>query len=412
MKYGFAILALVLGLLPPLSAHEPSGGAAIYKKAIPSVVWIHSTRSNGMATGSGALIDKDARLVLTNYHVVEENPKATIFFPQFRDGSPIPEKVYYTDRTARLGINGKVLALDKGADLAIIQLESVPKTIPAIPLAKGSPGPGDTVHSIGNPGKSGALWGYVKGGVRNVYRKKWKADLGKKVVTFEAKVIETDSATNPGDSGGPLLNDKGELVGVTQGGATNAQLVSFFIDLSEVKQLLATRPIREAITSAGTSTTTAAPPPAPKAVTRRETPLPVNDAGKLWDDATLNGVQEIVAGLHTRKLDVKVETLTAAPQEWIAKAKSGTAEDRTRLFREYTAEQMKKNSADGVAIVICLDPRFIHVDIPEKWRSRFPEKYAGKIGEAMVSAMREKKPNEGILAAVKLIQEGLKDDKK
>ena len=63
--------------------------------------------------------------------------------------------------------------------------------------------------------------------------------------TFEAKVVETDSATNPGDSGGPLLNAKGELVGVTQGGAINAQLVSTFIDVSEVKSLLTTKAVKD-----------------------------------------------------------------------------------------------------------------------------------------------------------------------
>src|SRR5262249_44416602 len=53
--------------------------------------------------------------------------------------------------------------------------------------------------------------------------------------------IETSSGTNKGDSGGPLLNDKCELVGVTQGfvvGGDDARPVSLFIDVSEVKNLL------------------------------------------------------------------------------------------------------------------------------------------------------------------------------
>jgi hypothetical protein len=402
------LLAFALPV-PTLVAQEPAGGAAIYKKAIPSVVWIHSTRPNGLATGTGALIDKDAKLVLTNFHVVEENPKATIFFPQFRDGSPIPEKQYYTDRTARLGISGRVIALDKSADLAVIQLESVPKDVAGISLAAVSPGPGDTVHSIGNPGKSGALWGYVKGGVRNVYRKKWKAELGKnKIATFEAKVIETDSATNPGDSGGPLLNDKGELVGVTQGGASNAQLVSFFIDLSEVKQLLATKPIRDARGASAKPTPT---PPAPVAK-QREMPLTVLDGGKVFDESTLKTVNGLVAELHKKKLDVLIETMSAAPAEWIDKAKKGTAEDRARLFREYAAERLKTEKADGVTIFICLDPRYVLVDIPDKWKSRFPEKHATKVADALMGGLKEKKFNEGISAAVKVLSEGFKEDKK
>ena len=111
-----------------------------------------------------------------------------------------------------------------------------------MPLAAESPDPGQTVHSLGNPGRSGALWVYTPGKVRQVYSKTWKAKLDDRTHTFEARVIETDSPTNPGDSGGPLVNDKGELVGVTEGGATDAQLLSLFVDLSEVKKLLRRRP--------------------------------------------------------------------------------------------------------------------------------------------------------------------------
>ena len=73
---------------------------------MPSVVWVHSTRGRGLATGSGSLIDRGRRLVLTNYHVVEDNPRANVFFPAFRDGQPVSEKKYYLDRASRLGIPG------------------------------------------------------------------------------------------------------------------------------------------------------------------------------------------------------------------------------------------------------------------------------------------------------------------
>ena len=104
----------LLALLPVPSfvlAQEATGGAKVYKQSILSVVWIHSTRPNGLATGSGSLIDAERRLVLTNFHVVEENAKVMVFFPAFREGQPIPEKQYYADRVKRLGVPGKVVAL-------------------------------------------------------------------------------------------------------------------------------------------------------------------------------------------------------------------------------------------------------------------------------------------------------------
>jgi S1-C subfamily serine protease len=108
-----------------------------------------------------------------------------------------------------------------------------------MPLARASIGPGQRVHSVGNPGRSGGLWLYTSGMVRQVYRKEWSVRSGDRKFDFRARVVETSSPTNAGDSGGPLVNDRGELVAITQGGAADAQLLSFFIDVSEVKTFLA-----------------------------------------------------------------------------------------------------------------------------------------------------------------------------
>lgn len=378
----------------PAAAQEVAGGAKVYKAAVPSVVWVHSTRPNGLATGSGSLIDKERRLVLTNYHVVEENPKATIFFPAFRDGHPIPERTYYSDRAARLGIAGKVVAVDKSADLAVIQIEKVPEEVKAIPLAAGSPDPGDNVHSIGNAGKSGALFGYVKGTVRQSYRKKWKAELAKgKVLNFEAKVIETDSPTNPGDSGGPLLTDKGELVGVTQGGAINANSVSTFVDVSEVKQLLATRAIKDLKGD-----------PVTVAVAKRDKPLAVADGAKLFSADAVKAANEALADLFKKDLDVLIETYPAAPADWIEKAKAAKAEDRTKMFREWAEARLKAENARGLAVTVCMDPRFITIELPEAVKAKFPADFAKKLGDAVRTALKEKKNDEALAEVVKLLK--------
>ena len=87
-----AIVGLTAALLAPtVPAQEPAGGAKVYRQAIPSVVWVRSDRDRGWASGTGTVIDRDRRLVLTNYHVVGDNPKATAFFPVLRDGRPVPE---------------------------------------------------------------------------------------------------------------------------------------------------------------------------------------------------------------------------------------------------------------------------------------------------------------------------------
>jgi hypothetical protein len=397
-----ALLALTAASFPALAAaQEPAGGAKIYRQAVPSVVWVHSARDRGLATGSGSLIDRDRRLVLTNYHVVEDNPRAKVFFPAFRDGLPVSERTYYLDRADRFAIPGRIVAVDKQADLALLQLDRLPDDVPAIPIAAASPAPGENVHAIGNTGKSGALWGYVKGTVRQVYRKKWKAQLDRtRVLTFEARVIETDSPTNPGDSGGPLLNDRGELVGVTQGGAVNAQLVSTFVDVSEVKQLLNREEVRKI------------KPDRPAADAARTAPLPVSDAAKLFSPAAVKAAAEAVAELHRGGLDLLIETHPSAPAELVEKLKSAQGDARQTLFREWASARLRAADVDGVAILVSLDPRYVAVEIDNATKGKFPEGYAQAVADALLKGLREKDPDAGLAAAVKLVREGYRGAKK
>jgi len=239
------IALLVVCFLPALAAAEEN----VYKKGLKSTAWIvqevgrTGTRVS-LRTGSGAVIDVQKRLVLTNYHVVGDQKEAMILFPMFDKGTLIPERDRYMDliRTGK-GIKAKVLFAEQSKDLAVIQLESLPPGTPTVRLAKDSPSPGDRVHSIGSPGISAGLFNYTDGSVKIVVHRDIRAKRGpgEPDLLVSAKMIETSSGTNKGDSGGPLLNDKCELVGVTQGyvvGGDDARPVSLFIDVSEVKNLL------------------------------------------------------------------------------------------------------------------------------------------------------------------------------
>jgi tetratricopeptide (TPR) repeat protein len=128
-----------------------------------------------------------------------------------------------------------VVASDPTRDLVLIKLDSLPNDVTALKTARNAAEPSDRVHSVGNPGASDAFWVYTSGTVRQVYRNKFQYQDGQKV---EAQVIETQSPLNPGDSGGPVVNDRGEVVGVNAAGKANAQLVSLCIDVTEVNALL------------------------------------------------------------------------------------------------------------------------------------------------------------------------------
>jgi predicted Zn finger-like uncharacterized protein len=226
-------------------APAPSGGGSavasgkdVNEYVLKSVAWVLARHRDGAATGAGSLIDRGNRLVLTNYHVVHGGLEFVVFFPSYtNDGKLIREREWYErhwQENPNSAIHGRVVSRDERRDLALIQVDRLPESVEALPIAAGSPAVGETVHSVGNPGASGGLWGYTSGTVRNVYHKKWQAGRPPTLLlNLEAEVVETSNPTNPGDSGGPLVNGRGEMVGVTQGGSTQGNLVSFFIDRGE-----------------------------------------------------------------------------------------------------------------------------------------------------------------------------------
>ncbi len=232
------LVALILAAAPIRAGESERTPGDIYRQASQGTAWVHTQKRQG----TGWLADAERRLVVTNYHVVGGEEAATVVFPDRRDGKLIAESRYYRDNESSLlrkglAFKGRVVASDKTRDLALIKLDSLPSDVLALKMAHDEPGPSDRVHAVGNPGASDAFWVYTTGTVRQVYRNKFQYEDGQKV---EARIIETQAPLNPGDSGGPVLNDRGEVVGVNAAGKPNAQLVSLCIDVTEVKALMDT----------------------------------------------------------------------------------------------------------------------------------------------------------------------------
>lgn len=272
-----------------LSAGFVSAEENVYKKGLRSTVWIvQPVGSDRLRTGSGSLIDVQQKLILTNYHVVGDVDKAFVMFPIIdKKGKLTPERnVYLQLLEASAAIEGKVIARLPDKDLALIQLQikSLPPGTPAVKVAKESPSPGDRVHSIGSPGLSGALFNYTDGSVKSVYQKSWRAmrmPNDPMPLEITAKVIETSSSTNKGDSGGPLFNDKCELVGVTQGilSGDGVRPISYFIDVGEVRAMIDVLVKKKKIRPIKATFVAAADSAAPKPMTTANT-QPADSATK------------------------------------------------------------------------------------------------------------------------------------
>ncbi len=242
-----ALLVGVLGLCSAGSGQPPGAAARkpgnpVYRKVAPSTVAFAGPR--GAAIGSGVLIDADRRLVLTAHHVVnavaDGRLRVGVFFPR-RDGARVVTDAYEYAKAYRkdpdsLIIGGKIVAFDPVKDLALVQLDRVPDGIKAIPLAADEPEPGETIHVIGNStGGRGGVFGYNRGYVRNAFLH------GKGAYCFFALCHQ--SPTNRGDSGGPVVNDDGELVAIISHGTTGSgdveQVVDYSVHLRELRAFVA-----------------------------------------------------------------------------------------------------------------------------------------------------------------------------
>jgi S1-C subfamily serine protease len=194
--------------------------ASVYESVGPSVVTILT--SSGL--GSGWVYNTDGYIV-TNAHVVGSEKKVEVDFP---DGT----KVY-----------GNVAGLDQNTDLAVIKVP-----LPAAQLHPLSLGDSDSlkvgqsVSAIGNPEMMlGSMSTGIVSAVGRSLPSHAQASGGNHYAAGD--IIQTDTLVNPGNSGGPLLNLDGQVVGViwelqldTQSGASTG--IGYAISINTVKRVI------------------------------------------------------------------------------------------------------------------------------------------------------------------------------
>ena len=165
--------------------------------------------------GTGFIVSEEG-MILTNSHVVsDEEADYTVFT---NDGKKYP---------------AKVLARDTFRDLAVIKIESQ-KSFPVAKLGDSDKLQiGQTVIAIGNA--LGEFRNTVSVGVISGLGRTVTASGGGIIETLE-DVIQTDAAINKGNSGGPLLNLKGEVIGVNFAMAEAAENIGFAIPINKAKK--------------------------------------------------------------------------------------------------------------------------------------------------------------------------------
>jgi S1-C subfamily serine protease len=203
---------------PATSAPAASGSdetiSAIYRNAAPGVVTV--TRGNGQ--GSGFVIDRQG-YILTNAHVIDASGAINV---SFSNG----------DR-----VDAQLVGADQSTDVALLKVNEPADALRPIPLGDSSTlQVGDPVVAIGNP------FGYdrtITSGIVSAVARQIESPNGYPI----NNAIQTDAAINHGNSGGPLLNMQGEVIGISSqiaDSGVNANVgVGFAIPINLVKSVAA-----------------------------------------------------------------------------------------------------------------------------------------------------------------------------
>lgn len=221
---GFALVAVAIGVASAAStalviprASAPTGGgsvtlataaaaverpagsiADIAARVLPSVVSIDVRVATGGETGSGIVIDESG-YILTNNHVVSmASDDAADVSVVFDDG---------------LGTRapGRVIGRDPATDLAVVKVDGVEGLTVASLGDSDALQAGDTVIAIGSPL---GLTGTVTTGIVSALHRAVRLGSVGSVADAVIDAIQTDAAVNPGNSGGPLVDATGAVIGI------------------------------------------------------------------------------------------------------------------------------------------------------------------------------------------------------
>jgi S1-C subfamily serine protease len=198
-----SIVAAMASATPP-----PANSRLVYQVILPSLVFIQTQATDadgeeGFGVGSGVVVNGNGD-ILTSLHVVDEASAIEI---TFADG---------TQATA------EIISTDPANDIAVLHPSQPPEII--VPAVLGSAGAmcvGDEAYAVGNPlGLAGSMSAGVISGFDRSFT------VGETDRRLEG-LIQFDAAVNPGNSGGPLLNRAGHVVGIVTALANPDETAAF-----------------------------------------------------------------------------------------------------------------------------------------------------------------------------------------
>lgn len=218
---------------PAVPLSQPLSGEQVYQKLVSCSVFLITPTG----AGTGFVVDRERRLLVTNFHVVGREKQVAVLFPLYDEkGELITDASVYRKRSKEIAIQGRVILTEPSKDLALIQTDQIDPRATAATFASRPAATGSTLYSVGGSGVGeNLLWRLTKGTVRGRVQRKQQAEFGQ----IDSMILESDAPLNHGDSGGPVMNDRGELVAVVSHGSAQQRQVSGNIDVEEVRKFVA-----------------------------------------------------------------------------------------------------------------------------------------------------------------------------
>jgi|TARA_B100001093_G_scaffold137404_1_gene129891 serine protease DegS len=215
-KYIFLIITISFCL------ETLSDGRYIFDKNAQGLVYLMT--DTGSASG---VILSNKGYVLTNWHAIEG--------ANISDSSIALHWGYDLGDYENHIFKFQVIKFDKTKDLALLKIIDPPNDLRVIKVSKVIPPIGSESHAIGHP--NGAIWTYTKGYISQ-YRSDYEWIYEENGIVHSADVYQTQTPISEGNSGGPLLNTHGNLIGINTFGSEKYQALNYAIGVSEIVKFL------------------------------------------------------------------------------------------------------------------------------------------------------------------------------
>ena len=229
MKSAAKVLLLVFAcFLFPLSTSAVSDVPSAVVDLRQSVVRVLCENDGGVYSGSGFALGggEPINLIVTNHHVVEPNPKGLSIL-----------------RGNGQQIAATVLVDIPSADLCVLKLAESLYGIPPVVLAdQADPAVGSSVYTLGFPGAADVLSDELPAGAKDVTITDGIVSSIKNLTLTSdgsaVRLIQIDAAINSGNSGGPLVNHQGQVIGINTYTVTDSQNINGSISILELTDAL------------------------------------------------------------------------------------------------------------------------------------------------------------------------------